>query len=256
MNRKYIDFVPANKTEVEVPKEKTTVKVSKKTVTQGAYRALPQSSEAVRMARPAKVRAESVTRVRTETVSMVRTKPRVQTLARPKSSDSFEAGFSLNNEPALGVIEDLNTKFVSNEVEKRPLGGNNPLLRQNDTKDAKAIKSKKLIGRKAKKQAVNKPVEKSVEKSVEKVGAKAGASSDKTFKMPKTPFINQEKVVKRPLSRNVYPEKVSEPKEEKGPVTIISKPEKDGVAGKVIAIIIIIILGATAGTVAFLLLPK
>ena len=39
-------------------------------------------------------------------------------------------------------------------------------------------------------------------------------------------------------------------------VTIISKPEKDTKVGRVVAIILAIILGAAAGTVAFLLLPK
>ncbi len=47
------------------------------------------------------------------------------------------------------------------------------------------------------------------------------------------------------------------PKEEpKGPVTIITKPEKDSHVGIIVTIIMTIILGATAGTVAFLLLPK
>ena len=77
------------------------------------------------------------------------------------------------------------------------------------------------------------------------------------YKFPKTPFINQSKVKKRPLSKNVYQKKIEPPKEEpKGPVTIISKPEKDSKVGIVVAIIITIILGAAAGTVAFLLLPK
>ena len=47
------------------------------------------------------------------------------------------------------------------------------------------------------------------------------------------------------------------PKEEpKGPVTIITKPEKDAHVSMVVAVILTIILGAAAGTVAFLLLPK
>lgn len=94
-----------------------------------------------------------------------------------------------------------------------------------------------------------KPVEKSVEKSQIK--------SSKSFEIPKAQFINQEKVVKRPLSKNVYRKEVVAPKEEpKGPVTIIAKPEKDAHVSMVVAVIITIILGAAAGTVAFLLLPK
>ena len=89
---------------------------------------------------------------------------------------------------------------------------------------------------------------------------------DKTLKVPKMPglgvlpkarFVNTEKVDKRPLSKNVYQKKVVAPKEEpQGPVTIIAKPEKDSKMGLVITIIITIVLGAAAGTVAFLLLPK
>ena len=76
--------------------------------------------------------------------------------------------------------------------------------------------------------------------------------------MPRPQFINQDKVVKRPLSKNVYRKKPPvPPKEEpKGPVTIITKPEKRAHVGLVVTIIITIILGAAAGTVAFLLLPK
>ena len=78
-----------------------------------------------------------------------------------------------------------------------------------------------------------------------------------TYKAPNSPFINQSKVEKRPLSKNVYQKKIAVPKEEpKGPVTIISKPEKDSHVGIIVTIIMTIILGATAGTVAFLLLPK
>ena len=45
-------------------------------------------------------------------------------------------------------------------------------------------------------------------------------------------------------------------KKPKAPEKIIAKPEKDSKAGLIIAIILTIILGAAAGTVAFLLLPK
>ena len=81
-------------------------------------------------------------------------------------------------------------------------------------------------------------------------------------KAPKAPvrpaFVNTEKVSKRPLSKNIYPKKAVVPKEEKpsAPVTIIDKPEKDSRVGLIVTIIITIILGAAAGTVAFLLLPK
>ena len=77
------------------------------------------------------------------------------------------------------------------------------------------------------------------------------------MKLPKPAFVNTEKVNKRPLSKNVYQKKVETPEEKpSAPVTIINKPEKDSKVGLVVTIIIAIILGAAAGTVAFLLLPK
>lgn len=97
------------------------------------------------------------------------------------------------------------------------------------------------------------------QKPSEKPGAKGIKirPASETFKMPKPRFINQDKIKKRPLSKNVYKKKVVAPKEEpKGPVTIITKPEKQAHVSLIIAIILTIILGAAAGTVAFLLLPK
>lgn len=79
------------------------------------------------------------------------------------------------------------------------------------------------------------------------------------FKVPHARFVNTEKITKRPLSKNVYPKKVivpEEPEEPKKLVTIINKPKKDSKIGMIVAIIITIILGAAAGTVAFLLLPN
>lgn len=86
--------------------------------------------------------------------------------------------------------------------------------------------------------------------------SKAGSNIAKAT--PKARFVNTEKVTKRPLSKNVYVKKVTEPVEEKpsAPVKIIDKPEKDSKVGLIVTIIITIILGAAAGTVAFLLLPK
>ncbi len=86
---------------------------------------------------------------------------------------------------------------------------------------------------------------------------KKAEKDDKTLNLPKARFVNTEKVTKRPLSKNVYQRKIETPEEKPtGPVTIISKPEKDSRVGMVVTIIITIILGAAAGTVAFLLLPK
>lgn len=90
-----------------------------------------------------------------------------------------------------------------------------------------------------------------------RVMAQTGAKGNNTYNVPKSPFINQGSVAKRPLSKNVYQKKVQPTKEgNQGPVAIISRPEKDSKAGVVVGIILTIILGAAAGTIAFLLLPK
>lgn len=91
--------------------------------------------------------------------------------------------------------------------------------------------------------------------SVGKHGPKYVSAEDVQAKFVKT------EVKKRPLSKNVYQKKVvamppKEVKESTEPVTIISKPEKDSKVGLIVTILITIILGAAAGTVAFLLLPK
>ncbi|MBR3180433.1 hypothetical protein IKF57_02820 [Candidatus Saccharibacteria bacterium] len=138
----------------------------------------------------------------------------------------------------LGVIEDLpassftkeSPHFAAESTQKSTLGA------------AKSIK----VGNAAK------PALKPAPKS-------HGLADKRLFSTPTPPFINQEKITRRPLSKNVYPKKppVLPPTEApKGPVTIISKPEKDAHVGLIVTIILTIILGAAAGTVAFLLLPK
>ena len=142
-------------------------------------------------------------------------------------------------EPILGIVEDRGSKFVKTEVPKRSL----------DRAPHFRLEKSELTEAKAKK--IGNQVKKVETKKVEKVEDK------KAYKPPKTSFINQEKVVKRPLSKNVYQKKIEVPKEEpKGPVTIITKPEKDAHVSLIVTIILTIILGAAAGTVAFLLLPK
>ena len=133
-----------------------------------------------------------------------------------------------------------------------------PAPKVGEDKDVAAAKARKIskmpvFGKKP----VMKPATKSVEKTVVTPPPKSEEKKTETLKVPKTTFVNTEKVKKRPLSKNVYQKEVSAPKEKpSGPVTIIDKPEKDSRIGPIVTIIITIILGAAAGTVAFLLLPK
>ncbi|MBQ3320656.1 hypothetical protein IJG71_00775 [Candidatus Saccharibacteria bacterium] len=148
------------------------------------------------------------------------------------------------SEVVLGVIEDLNPKFTMTDIPKRPLGG---VVSYEPKNNVTEVKAKKVGVR-----------EKKIDRGSDKVNDKAKVGADrKTFNVPKSPFVNTNKIEKRPLSKNVYQKKIEAPKEEaKGPVTIIAKPEKDAHVGLIIAVILTIILGAAAGTIAFLLLPK
>ena len=200
MNRKYIDFVPTAKGE-------------------NAHR----QSTNLRKTVAVEHKSEKVIRKMPETT--------------PSAS-----GFSIKNEPKLGIIEDYNPKFVNNEVPKRPLHSQSiATITTSSTKiagttvaKATTIKAKKV---RAEFSDVNRGlvVEKPVKKPVEKL-SKNGENVN--FVPPRSPFINQEKVLKRPLSKNVYQKNVEVPKEEpKGPVTIITKPEKDSKMGLLVTII-------------------
>ncbi len=242
MNRKYIDFVPTKKNVVpggnsvpgRVARETRVVQR-----TRVVYREVPREPEVIAEKRP-----------------VVQAPPRVVQAARPSVSAS---GFSIKNEPRLGVIEDLQPKFIKTEVEKRPLSDGR-LVDRPGIAEAKA----KKVGLRRRMRPVEKPVENSGDNSVEKTVESLKIEQKKqVYQMPKNPFINQDKVEKRPLSKNVYyrsgtpAHNVVQAKEEpKGTVAIIEKPKKEAHTSLIVTIIITIILGAAAGTIAFLLLPK
>lgn len=192
-----------------------------------------------------------------------------------------EDNFSIKGSPRLGVVEDYNPKFVNKNVPKRPLHNESVSYAtitnasrasidgksQDELIKAKSQKVKKsLFGRK------KKADKKTVVTKAAKIEAGAGVSTNlskgnisniealkvtATKSAANSPFINREKVVKRPLSKNVYQKSTLPVKEApKGPVTIISTPEKESKMGLLVTIILTIILGAAAGTIAFLLLPK
>lgn len=165
-----------------------------------------------------------------------------------------QGGFALREDARLGEIEDLSPKFVRVDVSKRPLGdvGRHSVQKPTIDDELKEVKSKKLIGR-----FRNKKSTKTVVKAPASDEIGAGQKKD-VFIAPKPIFINQDKVAKRPLSKNIYQKKVDEAskKVNDAPVAIIEKPEKESKIGLIITIILTIILGAVAGTLAFLLLPK
>lgn len=181
-------------------------------------------------------------RLRPETQKSLYSAKKSHEIRSTQSKKTAKLGFSTEKEPRLGMIEDMGAKFVKTSVPKRPLNQNH--FRENKSEVA-TIKAMKVANeRKTQKTGEQKkPVRKTLEKN--------------TYHTPKPAFINQDKVEKRPLSKNVYHKKEVTPEEElKGPVTIVSKPEKQAHAGLIVTIILTIILGAAAGTIAFLLLPK
>ena len=239
MNKRYIDFVPTGQKKTvksaSATKSSTTgtAKAGVARTDAATYRAIPRSSAGAtrqrgtigvrskaqagaRVAKPgartvrAGASAQASAQVRTQAT---RVKAQTTRPAQPKatvvaSSAIYESravqygpsGLSIDESQSLGVIENLNEKFVSKDVEKRPLSDGKPLPEKDLAKEAK---SKRLLGRRHKNEAVKQPVEKSVENSAE-------TEVKKTYAVPKSPFINQEKVVKRPLSKNVYT-KTAEP---------------------------------------------
>ena len=158
-------------------------------------------------------------------------------------------------EPKFGVIEDFQPKFVKTEVSKRPLS----TVKQPASETAAKAKAKLV-----KVPAKNTVKMDKIFEAALRQAEKTSGGNENVARVPKdvkgsvnTPFVNTEKVMKRPLSKNVYQKKIEALKEvPSGPVTIITKPEKDSRVGMVVAIVLTIILGAAAGTVAFLLLPK
>lgn len=223
MNKRYIDFVPTHKV---VSSEK------KSTNAGGVYAVVPESGARRRVsmssgAASSRERASSVERryVASEMEFGVKKQSGVD------GGMDYEAKKRLvrDDEVEFGVIQDLGSDY-GGVVEKRPL-------------NSRVVQEEVLT--------------KTPVRNSDKAVTKETKVKKRTFKIPSNPFINQEKVVKRPLSGNVYQKELAAPKEDKkGPVTIITKPKKDSKVSLVVTIIITVILGAVAGTVAFLLLPK
>ena len=239
MNKRYIDFVPVDRKSAPKVKAASSKMASNKVVSGKASASKAPSGEVpVRNGAPKRmVPKKKITRKETNEVpveEMFEEKP------RPAGVSSGEAKF--------GVIEDYRPMFVKTDVKKRPLGAKEEARKPAPAKPAMV----KLTGAKAASSGVSGT-------AVAKKPAPA-----KPIRPVKTNFINTNKIEKRPLS-SVNIKKTAAPTEEEvienlgkpeKPVRIIAKPEKDSNVGMIIAVILTIILGAAAGTVAFLLLPK
>ena len=294
MNKRYIDFVPANNRSASAKAPDKAV-VRKTTVVRtieeepidfpdesiDALIEVPNEAP-VRMQRKAPVRSARLVRPNPQPRSAMVTRTRV---VKPVSavrkasmvSTSIAPGVNIpapvtkkmpaSGGLALGVVEDLNSHFVNTNVPKRPLSEKSARPIQSArhfTQPARRSAQPSVADLKAKKVKAGlstKSVVASARKPAPKPASKMRLSKEaSTYKAPKPTFINQNKVQKRPLSSsgNVYRKQLAKAvkEEPKGPVTIIAKPEKEKHIGIIVTIIITIILGAAAGTVAFLLLPK
>ena len=162
MNKRYIDFVPTS--------QKKSVETGA-SAGAGAYRAMPQKQAGVgkqrvsmgarvgvRKAASAGERVSAQPKMQARVKAGMQPKPQTRAAAHPKaaviSGSAFyesrtveygPSGLSIDDEQRLGVIENLNEKFVSKDVEKRPLSDGKPLPEKDQAKEAKA---KRLIGRK------------------------------------------------------------------------------------------------------------
>lgn len=233
MKKRYIDFVPVDKKNAK-----------RKTVSDVEDSTLAVRKGAPKRMTPKKPARETSDELSLEEIFEERAKP---------------AGVSTGlNESKLGVFEDYQPKFVRTEVAKRPLG----------TETKSSAKPKTAAKKPAK-------ISKSVEKpNVARLSAPKSAIISKSSSYIAGPMITKylrtDKAEKRPLSSANTKKTVSmhdatlragleaktEKKPQKSPERIISKPDRDSKAGMIIAVILTIILGAAAGTVAFLLLPK
>lgn len=270
MTKRYMDFVPAKPT-VKMPTAAPRTRVSRQVVprTRVSQQAVVRQNTVARGGTTRMTRATA--RTSTVRTAVTRTgvagQPRTRSTAtNPRTTNRGPAMLfesvskdELMAEPKLGMIEELNLHFVATNVSKRPLGQGTGAIRSNanNTPISSSVKdeltnakSKKIGGRLRNRKAAK----------VKSESKRKLARKKDDYAVPNSPFINQDKVEKRPLSKNVYRSDKASTNgakiTEKKPVTIIAKPEKESHVGMIVTIILTIILGAVAGTVAFLLLPK
>ncbi|MDO4526609.1 MAG: hypothetical protein Q4B87_00765 [Candidatus Saccharibacteria bacterium] len=250
MNKRYIDFVPAKRKtapragsgSVAVPNGSYGGKVAETGSSEPRRQVAPVSAPkrpdfgmkttgpALKMATSPKITRNETAGFVTEADSGIRVEEMFAERPRP-------AGVSTGRvEPKYGVIEDYHPKFVQTEVAKRPLGA------------------------KAEEKGSTGAVARAKKTAMRAAGGAKAATKPAAMRPVKAKFVNTNKIEKRPLSQGGATPKppVVAPKEtpKKKPEVIIAKPAKDSKAGMIVAIILTIILGAAAGTVAFLLLPK
>lgn len=225
MNHRYIDFVPQNQPQEEIPEEKPILHIS--------FVDLDEEPETI-ITETKIIEEEAI--IEPEVEEEAPEEPEIdldtpiEELMAARDDEEFDFGVVEDYVP----VNDKKPAFINTKVEKRPLY---------DRSDIEKIKAERLL---------KKPVE-----EPKKEEPKKPADTFQTFK--KIPFINTNLVEKRPLSKTNYRDRtpiIKEEEEESGPVTIIDNEGKNSRLGLIITIILTIILGAAVGTIAFLLMPR
>lgn len=168
-------------------------------------------------------------------------------------SEETTPDFALG-EPKFGVVENFQPKFVKAQVAKRPLSGGRSVTQTTMTHTMATAMD-----------------------MVSDRPATAQNHDQRKMRLPNVPTANQNKVARRPVAKNVYtrttaparPNALMAPgskltgagtaANEAAPMEqlkIVSESESHHKIGPILAILGTIILGALAGTAAFLLLPK
>ena len=237
MKKQYIDFAPVKKTSQRTASGNSSVRRN------GQVFSAQQTSPTKQVRKTTKVAGSG----------------KISRNAAIAKEVSFSGG------PKLGVLEETTSRFVKTVVDKRPLSGGGAaqsvavgvdaadLIKQRQDGNAKLWAAKAIkVKNRTKKTA--KTADNGVANS-----ARVKKEANTGYNIPKSPFINQANLSKRPLSKNVYrkPEEItSEFASSTNAVAIVSQPQKESKWRMVIGIIVTAILGAAAGAVAFLLLPK
>ena len=261
MNRRYIDFVPVDRKNRKVVGAKEGVFLNEPQARENDFEARAGALE-VRKGAPRRMAAKKASSRADDELSLEEI---FEERAQP-------AGVSTGGAAKFGIFEDYHPKFVRTEVAKRPLGKDGKPKKVAKTSAAGVAKTSAAgVAKSAK---MSKPVAKLAANPATKPVAQKSAMISKSSSYIAGPMITKylrtDRAEKRPLSEVSTKKAVSmhdatlkaglEAKEEKkvkkSPERIISKPDKDSKAGMIIAVVLTIILGAAAGTVAFLLLPK
>ena len=263
MNKRYIDFVPSDSA-------KKTKKSANNTGGTVAPRRVSSGHSAEQFVAHPEPRHEARNTARTAARPAVRTRsaarPEAQSVARPAVRNVARPAVRNDARPAVRnaarpVARNAARPTTEPEARVATRGAERGTTRGMSRKAyVPPVTERPARARRAtKSEHVDFGVIEDLEPAEDRVKTERKPLTNKTMTIPRTPFINQNRVEKRPLSKNVYRQKPAPtPKKEEavGPVTIIAKPEKEKHVGLIITIILTIILGAAAGTVAFLLLPK